>query len=77
MIKDGPRRDVAAGRLAALAEVDRQTDYAEATAMLRRLGVQWYVVAGAEGPRWDPGQQRAAFRAGTIMLYATSSPNRM
>jgi hypothetical protein len=75
MIKDGPRKTVAGARLAALEEVDRQADYAAAIDLLRRLRVQWYAVAGEKGPRWDPGRERAAFSAGTISLYATSTPD--
>lgn len=71
MIKEGPRKTLAAARLAALKEVDRQADYTAAIDLLRRLRVQWYAVAGEKGPRWDPGRQRAAFSAGSISLYAT------
>ena len=37
--------------------------------LLRTLKVQWYVVAGDAGPRWD--LNRAAFRSGTVALYRT------
>ena len=70
MIKEAPRKAVAAARLAALAEVDRLTDYAQAMQSLQRLRVQWYVVAGEKGPRWDPQRRRAAFSAGNVALYA-------
>jgi hypothetical protein len=74
MIKDGPRKTVAGARLAALKDVDRQSDYGAAIDLLRRLRVQWYAVAGEKGPRWDPGRERAAFSAGMIAIYATSAP---
>lgn len=72
MIKDGPRRELAAARLAAMREVDQQTDYEKATAMLRRLHVQWYVTADGQGPLWDPGRRRAVFSAGAVSLYTTT-----
>lgn len=69
MIKDARRKSVAAARLTALENVELTTDYAAAMQSLRRLGVQWYVVGGEPGPRWDPKRERAAFRAGTIAVY--------
>ena len=74
MIKDGPRKTLAGARLAALREVEQQADYAAAIDLLRRLPVQWYAVAGEEGPRWDPARDRAAFSAGMISIYATGMP---
>jgi hypothetical protein len=71
MIKEGPRKRVAAARLAALMEVERQTDYGEAMRLLRRMPMQWYVTAGEEGPRWDPKREHAAFSAGAVSVYAT------
>ena len=74
MIKDGPRKRVAAARLAAMHEVDSAPDYAQAMQMLRALHVQWYLVADGTGPRWDPAQTRATFSSGTVALYATRQP---
>ena len=71
MTKDAARREVVAQRLAAMQEIDRQTDYGAAMRSLQALKVQWYVVASDAGPRWDPGRGRAAFRAGTVALYRT------
>jgi hypothetical protein len=70
MIKEAPRKQVAAVRLAALQELESLTEYAEAMRALRSLKVQWFVVAGDQGPRWDPQRRRAAFKAGTVALYA-------
>lgn len=69
MIKDARRKSVAAARFAALQEVDRQTDYGAAARSLQSLNVQWYVVAGEQGPLWDPSRKRAAFSSGTVSLY--------
>ena len=71
MNKDAARRKVVAARLAALQQIDRQTDHGAAMRSLQALRVQWYVVAGGAGPRWDPGRGRAAFKAGTVALYRT------
>jgi len=72
MIKDRPRKALASARLAALSNVDRQTDYKAATEMLRSLRVQWYVVANGRGPRWDPARRRAAFVAKSVSIYDLS-----
>jgi hypothetical protein len=69
---DAARRSLALERLAALQEVDRQTDADAALRSLQSLKVRWYVVAGGQGPRWDPGRERAAFKSGTIALYRTA-----
>ena len=71
MIKDGPRERLAQARLAALRDIDRESDYRQAMMMLRSLRVQWYVVPDKQGPRWDPAKAHAAFRSGTISLYRT------
>lgn len=71
MNKDAARKKVVAQRLAALREIDRQTDHGAAMRSLQALKVQWYVVTGDAGPRWDPGRGRAAFKAGTVALYRT------
>ena len=74
MIKDGPRKRVAQARLAAMEEVDSASNYVAAMQSLRALHVQWYLVADATGPRWDPARTRAAFSSGTVALYATRQP---
>jgi hypothetical protein len=68
MIKDAPRKALAARRLEALQELE-SLGYDEAMRRLRSLNVTWYVVAGGPLPGWDPG--RAAFRSGTVALYRT------
>ncbi|MGA8005790.1 MAG: hypothetical protein WCA17_06800, partial [Burkholderiales bacterium] len=72
MIKDGPRKKVAAARLAAMHEVDSAPDYGRAMQMLRALHVQWYLVANATGPRWDRARARAAFSSAMVALYAVA-----
>jgi hypothetical protein len=69
MIKDAARKAVVEKRLGALHEVERQPDAAAALGLLRSLRVQWYVVAGEQGPRWDAERARAAFSSGTVSLY--------
>jgi hypothetical protein len=71
MIKDAPRREIATRRLAALQELEDTVQYEAAMHALRELNVRWYVVAEAEGPRWDPARARAAFKSGTVALYRT------
>lgn len=73
MIKDAPRKAVVTARLAALREIDRQTDYAAAAAMLQHIGVRWYVVTGEQGPRWDPARRHAAFVARSVGVYAAGA----
>jgi len=51
-------------RLAAVQPLD-------SLAALRPLGVQWYVVTGEQGPRWDPARAAATFKAGNVALYRT------
>ena len=73
-------------RRGALAEVAAASDPAAALERLRRLGIQWYVVASpgrvwdAErlqmvvdhaGPRWDALRQRAAFVQGSVAVYSS------
>ncbi len=70
MSKDGPRRRVAATRLAQLRAIDAAPGYDAAMGMLRAIDVRWFVVAGGSGPRWDPARKRAAFVAGSVALYS-------
>ncbi|MFZ1907984.1 MAG: hypothetical protein WAU52_02775, partial [Burkholderiales bacterium] len=72
MIKDGPRKRVAVASLAAMHKVDSAPDYGQAMQVLRALHVQWYLVADASGPRWDPARTRAAFSSGVVSLYAVA-----
>lgn len=72
MAKGPNRRQVAAARLAAMQTVDGAADYGSAMRQLQRLGVRWYVDAEAHGPRWDPARKRAAFKSGTVALYAVA-----
>lgn len=71
MIKDAPRKKLVAARLAALDAVAALDDERKAMQALQALKVQWYVVAGEPGPRWDPARSRAAFRSGEVTLYRT------
>lgn len=75
MMKDGRIKSVVAARLAALDDIEKQEDYGEAMQLLVRMRVQWYVTAGERGPLWDLQWERAAFRAGTIAIYATRTPD--
>lgn len=75
MLKEDARKRIVATRLAELEDLAALTDYGEALRTLRRLDVQWYVVAGEAGPRWDRGRRRATFSAGEIALYAARTPS--
>lgn len=67
----GIRRQRALERHAALAGVAEEHNVSAALMRLRELGVQWHVVAGGAGPRWDPDRRHAAFVAGTVAVYAS------
>ncbi len=45
----------------------------EALGRLRKLGIQWYVVADRSGPRWDPERRHAVFVDGSMAVYSTRS----
>lgn len=66
----GRRKEVALERHAALAAVAEEQSHAAALLRLRELGVQWYIVAGSTGPRWDPHRREAAFSAGLVAVYS-------
>ncbi len=66
----GPRRQLAHERYAALQAVAAAPDRSNAAQRLRSLGVQWYVVTGPRGPRWDAQRSRADFVAGQVAVYA-------
>jgi hypothetical protein len=70
-LKEAERKRIVAGRFAALNGVAALGDYEAAMKALGSLGVQWYVLADGEGPRWDPARARAAFKSGTVALYRT------
>jgi hypothetical protein len=67
----GPRRQLALERHAALNQVDAMKSLDDALARLRELGIQWYVVGGDQGPRWDPERRHAAFAEGRLAVYST------
>jgi hypothetical protein len=69
--RGGRREAVVRERYAALAGVAAEQDVAGALARLRALGIQWYVVPGVAGPRWDPQRARAAFVAGRVAVYSS------
>jgi hypothetical protein len=74
-IAAGARREqVARNRLAALTRVAGEEHAATAVQRLRELGIHWYVVSGAGGPRWDPGRRHAAFVSGKIAVYSSGPP---
>ena len=66
----GRREQTARERYAALKRIAGEEDAAAAARRLRELGIQWYVVAGSEGPRWDRSRQHAAFAAGKVAVYS-------
>ncbi len=71
-VSRGGRTKLAAlERLGELAQVADDQHLPAALARLRELGVQWYVVAGASGPRWDPQRRGAAFVEGDVAVYST------
>jgi hypothetical protein len=67
--RPAPAGQIVLQRYAALDEVAREKTASAALAQLRRLGIQWYVVAGS--PQWDPERRRAAFVDGTVAVYST------
>jgi len=70
----GPRAQIAWQRHAALAKIAEADSLSVARDELRKLGVAWYAVVGAEGPRWDPERRAAAFAEGSVAIYATRVP---
>lgn len=66
----GRRKEVALERHAALAAVAEEQSHSAALLRLRELGVQWYIVSGSTGPRWDPHRREAAFSAGSVAVYS-------
>jgi hypothetical protein len=69
----GARQALAMQRYAELGGLARETSTAAALERLRRLGVQWYVVAESDrrGPRWDPGRRNAVFVDGMVAVYSS------
>jgi len=70
--REGHPGEVARERYGALIDVAAETTAAAALARLRRLGVQWYVIAAPEGPGWDPERRAATFSEGTVAVYSTN-----
>ncbi len=68
--RGGERERIALQRYAELAQVARERNAAGARDRLRRLGIQWYVAAGSQGPLWDRARQQASFVAGEIAVYS-------
>ena len=60
-------------RYNALHAIAAEADFQAAMRRIAQLGVQWYVVRGAAGPRWDPGRRSAVFVKGDIAVYAAGS----
>jgi hypothetical protein len=71
--KGGRRQEVALERYAGLRRVGEEQSASAALARLREMGIQRYVVAGDDGPRWDPERRRAAFAAGDVAVYLSTS----
>lgn len=71
--KGGRRQEVALERYAALAQVAAEQSASAALARLREIGIPWYVVVGSAGPRWDPQRREAAFAAGDVAVYLSTS----
>jgi hypothetical protein len=67
----GRRREVVLQRYAALDSVGRESRPDEALARLRQLNIQWYVVAGEQGPPWDRERRRAVFAERKVAVYST------
>src|SRR5437868_1959615 len=66
----GARKQLALERHGALQAVSTAANIGDAVQRLGSLGVQWYVVSGSRGPRWDAERSRADFVAGEIAVYA-------
>lgn len=71
-VSPGPRRELTMQRYAALVRVERQSSADSALALLRELGIRWYVFVGSEGPAWDRGRRRAAFVDGRVAIYSSA-----
>ena len=71
--KGGRRREVALARYAALEQVAGEQSAAAALARLREMGIEWYVVTGSAGPRWDRERRHAVFAAGAVAIYRSTS----
>jgi len=71
--KGGRRREVALARYAALEQVAGEHSAAAALARLREMGIDWYVVTGSAGPRWDLERRLAVFAAGAVAIYRSTS----
>jgi hypothetical protein len=69
--REGRAGEIARERYGALIDVAAETTAAAALARLRRLGIQWYVIAADEGPGWDPERREATFSEGTVAVYST------
>jgi hypothetical protein len=69
--RGGRAKEAARERYEALVQVADEQDITAALARLRELGIRWYVVAEAAGPRWDPERRRAAFVAGKTAVYSS------
>jgi hypothetical protein len=64
------RQAIALERYKELGRVARADTASAAARELSRLGVQWFVVIGTEGPSWDRQRRAAVFTAGRVAVYA-------
>jgi hypothetical protein len=70
LVRGGVRERVTRQRFAAIAGIASDESAEAALQRLRELGIRWYVTVG-EGPRWDSGGKRAAFRSGDAAVYSS------
>lgn len=68
----GEREKTALERHSALLRVAEEHSLSSALARLRERGIRWYVVTGAEGPRWDPERRQAVFTSGKLAIYSAA-----
>jgi hypothetical protein len=69
--RGGLSKQTALERYAALTRIAGEAAADSAVRQLRELGIQWYVVVGSEGPRWDRERRLAAFTAGRVSVYSS------
>lgn len=67
--RGGVEKALAERRFRELERIAGEPGAQAALSRLRELGIRWYVVPGAAGPRWDEERRQAAFVAGTIAVY--------
>ena len=73
LVQGGRKREIATQRYAELGGIAREQSAQAALERLRKLGIQWYVVAESDrrGPRWDPQRKHAIFVQDMVAVYST------